>query len=59
MQTLIKSIIWMVSGLMIFSGCDTVTTLLRPAAEPTAVEIQPTAAPAAASFMFYNSYASW
>lgn len=68
MRTLIKVLVLMVSGLVILSGCDTVTALLRPAVKPAAdsnpttsaaAEVQPTSAPAMISFMFYNSYAAW
>lgn len=55
MQTLVKCVILMVSGLLALSGCTAITALLPPAA-------QPTEAPRAAtvgSFTFYNSYASW
>lgn len=68
MRTLIKILVLMVSGLVILSGCDTVTTLLQPAVKPaadsnptppTAAEVQPTSTPAMSGFMFYNSYAAW
>lgn len=55
MQTLVKYVILMVSGLLALSGCTAMTALLPPVAQPTE------AAPAATvdSFTFYNSYASW
>jgi len=68
MRTLINVLVLMMSGLVILSGCDTVTTLLQPAVKPaadsnpttpTAAEAQPTSAPAMRGFMFYNSYAAW
>ena len=68
MRTLVKYLVLMMSGLVIFSGCNAVTTLLQPAMAPnpttgpivpTAAEAQPTPAPAVGHFMFYNSYAAW
>lgn len=55
MQTLVKYVILMVSGLLALSGCTAMTALLPPVAQPTE------ASPAATvdGFTFYNSYASW
>ena len=55
MQTLVKYVILMVSGLLALSGCTAMTALLPPAVQPTE------ASPAATvdSLTFYNSYASW
>lgn len=55
MQTLIKYVVLMMSGLLALSGCTAMTALLPPAAQPT--EASPAAT--VGSFTFYNSYASW
>ena len=55
MQTLVKYVVLMVSGLLALSGCSAMTALLPPVAQPT----EAAAAATVDGFIFYNSYASW
>ena len=55
MQTLIRYVVLMMSGLLALSGCTAMTALLPPASQST--EASPAAT--VSSFTFYNSYASW